>query len=64
MQNTRYWLGFRLTNPNGAWVIKGPYYTYDEAIIVRNSLKSSDTEITAPFVADSYTEAENHVFLK
>lgn len=47
----------RGTRP-GAWIVNGPYATYEEAMAEREKSKAFGLEVTVPFRAGNRAEAE------
>ncbi len=60
MDDTRFYFCFRqiIPRPPGAWVLRGPYETYEQAMNARQRSKAWDADVGTPFSADSTPEAE------
>lgn len=56
----QYYFCFRQTHPRpaGRWVCKGPYKSYDEAIMERERSKAYDAEVGTPFLAATNADAQ------
>lgn len=54
-----YYFKFRQISPQppAAWILCGPFATYDAALANYNSSKQWDCEVTPPFAASSADEA-------
>jgi hypothetical protein len=55
----KWFFCFRQTSPKppGAWVVQGPYDSYEKAKAKREAAKASDAEVSTPFRASTKEEA-------
>ena len=60
MDDAKFYFCFRQSfpQPPGAWVLQGPYDTYDQAKDARQRAKAWDADVGIPFSASCKTEAQ------
>jgi hypothetical protein len=60
MDVVKWFFCFRQTSPKppGAWVVQGPYDSYEQAKAARAAAKAWDAEVSTPFSASTKAEAQ------
>lgn len=60
MDDTYYWVPFKINEPGCSFVVRGPFKTYEDAMRARESMKRTaalNEYVGVPLVASSETEA-------
>lgn len=68
MVEGKYWVGFKINEEGCAWVLEGPFQTYDEAMERRERMKVMHTPlkeiVSTPILANSEEEALEKVRIR